>query len=201
LVEFPLLGQQVTVELANTLWVHAGQTIDALATPEGATRWLEAVRDRRLGDGSTLADAAGGAAVIVADPQLWDGLRRLRGSVRDLFAALAAGAAPEAVVLDELNRVSARAPSWLYAVPLEAGAPLVRRARPWPIRPAVLAALADDALALAGDPTTALIACPAPGCLALLVRDDPRRRFCGPICSNRARVARHYARHRRGPNA
>lgn len=196
-MEFPLLGQQVSVELANTLWFSAGRTIDALETPGGAARWLAAVDGRRLTDGSTLADSAPGAVGVgdVVDEPLRAGLQILRGAVRSLFGALAAGQPLDADAIEHLNRASAAAPSWLQATPHGAQVCVVRR-RPPEAASAILAALAEDALAAAADPAvaSALTACPCPGCLALFVRDDPRRRFCSPTCGTRTRVARHYAR-------
>ena len=40
--------------------------------------------------------------------------------------------------------------------------------------------------------------CLAPGCLHHFRRLDVRRAWCSPHCGNRARVTRHYYRHRDG---
>ena len=45
-----------------------------------------------------------------------------------------------------------------------------------------------------------LRACPGPGCVLYFVRAHPRREWCSAVCGNRARVARHYQRHRPGAN-
>jgi predicted RNA-binding Zn ribbon-like protein len=42
-----------------------------------------------------------------------------------------------------------------------------------------------------------LRACLAPGCVLYFVKDHPRREWCSTGCGNRARAARHYARHSR----
>ena len=200
-MEFPLLGQQVSVELANTLWFSAGRTIDALETTGGAARWLAAVGERQLSDGSTLADATleQGVDEQGVDEELRAGLQRLRGAVRSLFGAHATGGPVDAGAIEQLNRAAAAAPSWLHARLAGDHAHVVRR-RPPDAAGAILAALAEDALAVAADAGVAarLTACPCPGCLALFVQDDPRRRFCSPICGTRTRVARHYARQKRG---
>jgi predicted RNA-binding Zn ribbon-like protein len=198
-VEFPLLGQQVSVELANTLFFGGGRTLDGLETADGATRWLAAVDRRTLSDGSTLAHAVNGVPewAEVVDEGLRCRLEELRGSVRSLFGAIAAGqaAAPEAI--EHLNRLSAAAPSRLHATSADGHVEITRRRSPV-VGDAVLAALAEDALAVVADPVTAaaMTACPCPGCLGLFIKDDPRRRFCSPTCSTRTRVARHYARNK-----
>ena len=37
--------------------------------------------------------------------------------------------------------------------------------------------------------------CGAPGCVLAFLKDHPRRAWCSTACGNRARQARHYARH------
>lgn len=61
----------------------------------------------------------------------------------------------------------------------------------------LLAVLAEAATGfLAGPDVTRLRACPAPRCVRYFLQDDPRQAWCKPSCGNRARVARHYQRHR-----
>ncbi|MBA3743977.1 CGNR zinc finger domain-containing protein [Sporichthya sp.] len=196
-MEFPLLGQQVAVDLANTVWVYAGQRVDALDTVEVADRWLVAVGSHRLGDGGTLRDAAGGTeALHVRDEGFRADLQALREHVRALLNASASGQAADSATLEALNGAAAAAPSRVQAIP-DGQAHLIVRLRPPPPRTAVLAALAEDALLMvAPEEPLPVFACPGPGCLGVLVRDDPRRRYCSPNCANRARVARHYARTR-----
>jgi predicted RNA-binding Zn ribbon-like protein len=133
------------------------------------------------------------------DEGMRDGLLQLRGAVRSLFGAVAAGEAVDADAIEHRNHASAATPSWLHATAIGVQTELTRR-RPPGATGAILAALAEDALAVAADPavTSRLTACPCPGCLALFVQDDPRRRFCSPICGTRTRVARHYARQKQG---
>jgi len=40
--------------------------------------------------------------------------------------------------------------------------------------------------------------CQAPGCVLFFLKEGRRRHWCSAACGNRARVARHYARHRPG---
>ena len=41
----------------------------------------------------------------------------------------------------------------------------------------------------------------APGCVLYFIKDHPRREWCSTACGNRARAARHYARHTRNTKA
>jgi predicted RNA-binding Zn ribbon-like protein len=60
----------------------------------------------------------------------------------------------------------------------------------------LIAALATSAVHLFSSPdAAALRACPAPGCVLYFIKDHPRREWCSAACGNRARAARHYARH------
>lgn len=58
----------------------------------------------------------------------------------------------------------------------------------------VIAALGVELLA--GEGRTRLRACLAPNCVLYFVKEHTRREWCSPGCGNRARVARHYQRHR-----
>jgi predicted RNA-binding Zn ribbon-like protein len=49
---------------------------------------------------------------------------------------------------------------------------------------------------LAGAERSRLRACLAPNCVLYFVKEHTRREWCSPGCGNRARVARHYQRHR-----
>jgi predicted RNA-binding Zn ribbon-like protein len=58
----------------------------------------------------------------------------------------------------------------------------------------VIAALGVELLA--GPGRGRLRACLAPNCVLYFVKEHTRREWCSPNCGNRARVARHYQRHR-----
>ena len=192
---FPLVGQYVCIDLANSVFVQVGRSIDALAEVAGAQEWVDAVADLRLADGGTLAEAARGRVHV--DEPLRRGLVDLRADVRDLLTSYARGQVPRAATVKRLNRLAAAAPRRLSAVAGD-GALEVRRQRVGPAEAAVLAALAEDALTLAGDAGVAalLFECDSPGCIGVLLREDPRRAYCSDRCSSRARVARHAARNR-----
>jgi predicted RNA-binding Zn ribbon-like protein len=198
-MEFPLLGQQVAVDLANTVWVHSGRRVDALDSIEVADRWLVAVGTLPLGDGGTLLQAVGDeTALRVRDEEFRAALQELRDRVRALLISAAEGRAPEPANLYALSRIAAAAPSRLIAGPgTDDLRPDVQRRRSGTPPSIVLAALAEDALIMAADPDTGtVLACGSEVCLGLFVQDDPRRRYCSPACATRARVARHYGRRR-----
>jgi predicted RNA-binding Zn ribbon-like protein len=67
---------------------------------------------------------------------------------------------------------------------------------------AALAAIAEQAVSLLSAPDAeTLRACTGPGCMLFYRKDHPRRAWCSPRCSNRARAARHYARRTGTPPA
>ncbi len=201
-MEFPLLGQQVAVDLVNTLWVHSGRRIDALDSVDVADRWLRAVGTRPLGDGGTLLQAVGDeTALRVREEEFRGALQELRDRVRALLTSAAETRAPEPANLYALSRLAAAAPSRLIAGPGDDLRPDVQRRRSGNPPSIVLAALAEDALIMAASPDTGTIqACGSAGCLGLYVQDDPRRRYCSPGCATRARVARHYERTKAAAN-
>jgi predicted RNA-binding Zn ribbon-like protein len=159
---------ELAVEFANTLRASRGHLADGL--PE----WAD-----RAGLPADLARLAG-----------------LRDAIRVLLRAVTEGGEIPAPELGVLNSAAAAAPQWPE---LQAGLTVVERTGA-DAGQAALAAIARDAIDLLGTPPRrdALRACDAPGCVQFFIKDHPRREWCGPACGNRARAARHYARHRPG---
>jgi predicted RNA-binding Zn ribbon-like protein len=161
----------------------AGGPVDELATPTGLSAWL-AQKD-------LVADAPVDDAALAA-------VRELRGAVRELLQARIDGRAPDQGAVETVNAAAAAAPTarrltWTHpSAPREerhcigaGGVPLAR------------ALLAADAIDLVTGPAHAdLLACAAPGCVRLLLRDHPRRRWCSTRCGDRVRASRYYHRHR-----
>jgi len=196
-LEFPVLGQALSIEFANTVWFGGGRIHDALEGADVADRWLAAMAPRY----ATVLAGGPDRRLAPVDERLRTQLVALRGTVRELFTALAARTAPGDEVLARLSAASRESPRWLEASLQPDGGVVTapRRSGGDPAR-ALIAALADDALTLAGGPESRrLLSCPCPGCLGFFLQDDPRRRFCSPTCSTRWRVSRHYSRHRTGP--
>jgi predicted RNA-binding Zn ribbon-like protein len=121
--------------------------------------------------------------------------RELRAAVRELFAACTADTRLPAQALATINAFAARAPRaprlrWRngrLSAHLDSDASLSDQA---------LAAIAGDAIALAASGQR-LRACEGHSCRLYFVAEHPKRRWCDSrVCGNRARVARHAARHR-----
>jgi predicted RNA-binding Zn ribbon-like protein len=134
--------------------------------------------------------------------ELRDGLRGLAAATTDDPRARAAGTGtPDvAAAVRAVNAACARAPLWsrlTWAGPPGAPARTLRSAGTGP--QAALSWIAEEAVLLFTSPDAGqLRACPGPGCVLYFVRAHPRREWCSAVCGNRARVARHYQRHRPG---
>ncbi|GAA2266435.1 MULTISPECIES: CGNR zinc finger domain-containing protein [Kitasatospora] len=182
----PAPGEEHSVALAlvNTRTVRSGAPVDALDTPEAATSWLA---EHTTDEGELRLDTAAAA-----------GLRELREAIRALLAAAIGRTDPPRSAVDTLNGALRAAPTvsaldW----PSEdrprrravaTGGDQVARA---------LSGLAEDALGLlCGSDAQTLAACPADGCVRLLLRSHGRRQWCSTRCGDRVRAARHYARRR-----
>jgi predicted RNA-binding Zn ribbon-like protein len=156
--------------------------VDHLTTPEELGEWL-----------GWRSLSASGATPGDADLET---AHALRAAVRELLVAAIEGRRPGPSALETVNSASAAAPAadqlrWDASGPRRtratAGATDVQRA---------LAVLAEDAIALVSEHRDDLIACEAPGCVRLLLKDHPRRHWCSTRCGDRVRAARHYRRSR-----
>jgi predicted RNA-binding Zn ribbon-like protein len=175
-----LLGEPLPVELMNTLTVIDDEAYDFLADDGEAFAWLQAVGFEE------------------ADPR---SLRELRDALRRLAVEVTDDPRPPATA-PELTRP-------------EAIATLNSLGRTWPeldwpadgpptgvFRPRGDAGLAVELIAhqgvelFTGPGRELLRPCLAPNCLLFFAKNHPRRQWCSPGCGNRARVARHYWRHR-----
>jgi len=118
----------------------------------------------------------------------------LRDAVRSLIGAAVEGADFPAEAVAAVNAASAAAPFWPELTP---GGSAVAEKTTAKGAEAERGRIAREAIALlAGDDREALRSCQAPGCVLFFVKTHPRQEFCGPVCGNRARAARHYARHK-----
>jgi predicted RNA-binding Zn ribbon-like protein len=179
--------------------------VDHLASPEDLGEWLAwralVARDGAPSNAERAASpgraAATPSAATPTDADL-SAAHTLRTAVRELLMAAIEGRAPAASAVLAVNDASALAPAadqlrWDSArgpvrMRSAAGAGEVERA---------LAALAEDAIGLVcGESRGDLIACEAPGCVRLLLKDHPRRHWCSTRCGDRVRAARHYRRSR-----
>jgi predicted RNA-binding Zn ribbon-like protein len=160
--------------------------VDHLASPEALAEWL-AWR-------SLVAPPARAGAPDDAD---LDAALALRDAVRELLVAAVQGRAPAASAVAVVNDAAAIAPAADQVHWDADGGPVRTRssAAATDVQRA-LAAIAEDAVALVCDHRDDLIACEAPGCVRLLLKDHPRRHWCSTRCGDRVRAARHYRRSR-----
>lgn len=201
----PLLGELLPVELMNTVWADRDGVHDALDTPEHALSWLRAIRDRLAPVPPAVDDwlRDPGPADIADDVgplrTLRDALRRLAAEATADPRATASAGPGRSLAIAVLDDACAAAPTWSSLHWADGEQPrreLHSDAAPGRV---VLARLAEDGVALfTGEQAPRLRACLAPGCVLYFVKQHPRREWCSAGCGNRARVARHYRRHRAG---
>lgn len=185
----PALGEPLAIEFADTRYAVRGVVQEGLARPEHLGAWLR--------DHAGAFDAGAGAAAARA-VRAGDLARfiRLRDAIRDVARLLVDGKPPAPERLGVLNAAAAAAPRRPLLRWDETG-PTVVEATEAPAVDAALAAIARSAIEVFGGPLRpALRACGGPGCVLFFVKNHPRREWCSPGCGNRARVDRHYKRHR-----
>ncbi|GAB3701055.1 CGNR zinc finger domain-containing protein [Nocardiopsis oceani] len=172
----------------------SGGVADDLATVTGAAEWVHGHVD----------------AGVEVDEELRGRLVGLRAAGRALFARAVRPGPPSPADAERLLP-SGRA---LERLNTDAALVPVRPELSWPedgpsVGPVVelvagraetgdrlVAALARAAVAfLAGPDRERLRSCTAPRCVRYFVQEHGRQRWCGTSCGNRARAARHYARH------
>jgi len=174
------LGDDLAVDLANTVRRRRDGDQELLATPGDLRDWLAHEAGRLP------------AAGPVGEPEL----RRfvaLRDEALAVLRAAAQGRPAPAWAVAAIDARVLRTPTVRL---LGDPAPRVLRA-PDPLS-AVLGVLAAAVVDLAGRAAGAGLAlCDAPGCGQLFLRRRADQRWCGPGCGNRVRAARHHARHAR----
>jgi predicted RNA-binding Zn ribbon-like protein len=195
----PLMGEPWPVELMNTVWADRDGQYDALDDDGEARAWLAEARSAPVLTVAGTSDDD--RAALPRLRELRDALRRLAADVTgDPRTSWRSPVGSDEAVA-RLDEIAAAAPTWPALERAGDGA-LVRVTRS-------AASSADAAVSLIaqqgvelfteGGPT--LRACLAPGCVLYFVAHHPRREWCSAGCGNRARVARHYRRHRGSPAA
>lgn len=174
-MRFPLVGEPVAIDLANTVVRERGVDLDLLAEPAGVDEWM------RLHASQLPPGAVDGTA-----------LRALRDALRQLLADREAGShvANAGTAIGQVNSAAQGAP----VLQLSTESRDIRIDWRGTGTDAVLGAIAQNMLSLlASDPP--LRACENHECVLHFVAYDRRRRFCSTArCSNRARQARHRER-------
>jgi predicted RNA-binding Zn ribbon-like protein len=182
-----LPDEPLPVRLMNTVWADRQGLHDDLTTVDGLEEWL-----RRAGLAG--ADQAG--------PDDLAAFRRLRDAMRRIAAHLTGDERPAATagsseLASALACLNADAASCAPALVPDGGG-LALRWHPGPRETdRSRAELALAAARLFTEEEAGLLrACGGPGCVLYYLKDHPRRGWCSAGCGNRARVARHYDRHR-----
>lgn len=180
---FPLLGEPVSLDLVNTRVRQGGADVDLLDAPSALAAWLAAESGRVPWSGG----------VSKADLRA---VRALRDAIAATLAARRAGTRPPRGAVKTFN-TALSASGTTSRITWTASGPLVEQRATRSNRGALLHALAADAVGILTGPDAALVrTCAHPECVLQFLASNPRRRWCSAsVCGNRARVARHYARH------
>jgi predicted RNA-binding Zn ribbon-like protein len=183
---FPLLGEPLPLDLVNTWYVQSGQVVDLLPDPEALGEWV-------AGQGDQIP-----VSLRRPDRSSWAAVVRLRGPVKSCIQARRAGRPLSEQAVGALNRTAAAAPvhDELRQTPDGSIGRVSRRTGTSAQQLAAILAEATIALLCDGR-SLAIRECDGDDCELLFLSAGARRRWCSPaICGNRARVARHYWRHR-----
>jgi predicted RNA-binding Zn ribbon-like protein len=198
----PLLGQALPIELMNTFWSDRHGVHDSLATIGDAQRWIDALNPR-------LKAALHGGTETLDDDALAR-LRDLRDAVRRIAAERTGDSRVQAkspmtdleTAVETINEDARLAQTWSTIELTDRGGIVERSHSAGASDELLLSTLANEAIELFGPwDDLELRACLAPGCVLYFIKDHPRREWCSVGCGNRARAARHYARHGRAEQA
>jgi predicted RNA-binding Zn ribbon-like protein len=181
---FPIGGEPLAVDLADTIVTVSDPPADLLADRKACERFW-ALQHARLPDSWQV-------------PTL-SATRELRDAIRQLLDDTLAVVRLDFRALEIVNAVSASVSTTLEASQTSTG---LQRVEHWHAADPTalpLAAAARSAIEIVTDTASVerLRRCANIDCSMLFVNGDSRRQWCTPnICGNRARVARHYHRHR-----
>ncbi|MEO8693554.1 MAG: ABATE domain-containing protein [Acidimicrobiales bacterium] len=192
---FPILGEPLPVELANTLYSHATGVIDFFATPELIAAWFEQAP----------------AASPLALPRRFtyaqsEAVRDLRDAAHVILSNVVANDGVIArTQVATLNRYAARAsfrPRLEWDDAVGPRSMTVYAGDRFDVFAAQLAA--ECIMFLCGPSSGSVRRCAHPDCEMFFVQHHRTRRFCHESCAHRARQARYYvasAHERRGSPA
>lgn len=173
---FSWLGRfPLAVDVADTVRVVGSEKVDLLADDADLSSWISHEVER-----FPLAGSARG--------QL-EPFRGLRDAVRDVLLAHADRRQLPAHAISEINRASARSPTYPK---VGAGGRIQVVAMNDDPYDAFCALVARSTIeVISGPDRESLAVCHAPSCGMPFVRQHGRQRWCSDACGNRARVARH----------
>jgi predicted RNA-binding Zn ribbon-like protein len=180
--DFPIIGEPLPVEFANSLYFAGEQVIDFLATPDLITTWF------------ALA-AAGVDATDAVRPTGAESIRNLRDAVRTLLTDLALDRGPNDDAVATINLAASRAPCHRRLGCGAFGQLEMTRQYSGDAVDALLGRIANETVDLVTGPSRILLRrCTGPGCAMLFVKNHHKRRWCHESCGHRARQARYYRR-------
>jgi predicted RNA-binding Zn ribbon-like protein len=176
------LGEPLAVDVANTVRRHGMTYVDLWRTGDDVVRWA------RLQNGR----------VPVPDRQLIEArLDELRSARDDVFALLLATTSGVRLPEHLTARINERARTFVVVRQLTdtAGHVVVHAVDPTDPIDELIGGCNAAAIDLVGGAGHADLGfCDAPSCGQFFMRERPNRRWCGPACGTRARVARHARR-------
>ncbi|WP_410538779.1 CGNR zinc finger domain-containing protein [Streptomyces sp. KL2] len=183
--------EPLPVEFANTLSAARGSTVEGLGSPADLEAWLWRHRDLFPDPGPLREETA-----LRASEQQLSHACVLRDAVRRLIAARVDRKAPHPWDIAHVNRASGMSQAWPVLVWQGTRAPGADSLCTADAVTHALSLIARSLVVLlAGEQGALLRSCRAPGCVLFFYRHHPRRAWCSSGCGNRARVARHHARH------
>lgn len=175
---FTWLGRfPLAVDLADTVRVVGSQDVELLVDEEALSVWVAAERPRF----PEVAGAFGHLSRVV----------ELRDVVRALLTARVRNESLPRRELNLINDTSRRSPS--FPTVDAAGERVTYEVNddPFDVFAATVARSTMEVLSRGSD----IAVCRAPSCGMFFEPVNRRQRWCSPACGNRARVARHAARH------
>jgi len=183
--DFPILGEPLPVEFANTLYCDdSGGVVDFLATGDLAARWAELVVPE--GEPPALAGLDDVALRAIIE---------LRNAVRFLLMAGIEGAVPAKAHVEVVNDAAKLVPTYEALSWSSVDGPRSRTVRQgdWPAK--FISTVGDETIQLLGGPECAsLRVCGAVDCSMLFLKQHHRRRWCHDSCGHRTRQAAYYRR-------
>lgn len=185
----PRRNQPLAVEFMNTRYARRDGPREGIGTPEHLGAWLlehaeQFETDLPLAALETLTE--------------WDAERflALRDAARGIGQALVDDEPLAASGVAILNEAAAAAPRWPQLTVTEAGRS-VRERTASGVAEAARAEIARAAIGMFAGPEAELLRrCQGPGCILFYLKRHPRQGWCSEGCGTRARVSRHYYRHR-----
>ncbi|WP_328224214.1 CGNR zinc finger domain-containing protein [Streptomyces sp. NBC_00310] len=187
----PLNGEPLPLEFVNTVFPVRGALCDGFRTPEHVAWWLGACRHRfatHIPDSALSGIGASDTHCFVL----------LRDAARRLVDAYVHQHDSDPWDVAQVNRVSSLGRPWPQLRWNTGGRPMAVEVGTAPPIVAVQVEIAHALVdLLGGESGMEPRACPAPGCVFFFDRARSRREWCSTGCGNRARAARHYARHHR----